>query len=107
METKIITIEDIGTYGCKWIRWMEEHHKGKVRKMKSEGVYLAVAKSVDDEAWDYRELLDRQYEEANLRPTEFEEAVAWERTMAFYTNSAVMREVVLIPITQVCYKSSK
>jgi hypothetical protein len=56
-----------------------------------------VAQSVDDMAWDYRELLDRQYMELHPRPAEFWEIVAWERTRMFYTDSAVMREKVLIP----------
>lgn len=91
--------EPIGSYGTAWIQWMQDNHKKKVREMKAKGIFLTVARSVDESAWDYRNLLDRQYEKANPRPETFEEIVSWERTREFYTDSAVMRESVLIPIT--------
>jgi hypothetical protein len=89
---------EIGTYGEKWLKFMREHHPKLVSEMQSKGTLYKVAQSVDDIAWNYRELLDRQYMELHPRPeVSFEKIAAWERTRAFYTDSAVMREKVLIP----------
>jgi len=89
-----------GYYGGQWMAWMEEHHKNKVRKMKSAGTYLAVAQSVNRDALNYRKLLDNQYEELHPRPHEIcgeSELQAWKFTRNFYTDGLVMRERVLIP----------
>lgn len=52
-------------------------------------------------AWEYRNLLDRQYEQMNPRPNgTYEENLAWERTRQFYTDGTVMRERVLVPLTR-------
>ena len=89
---------EIGTYGRKWLYFMREHYPKLVLEMQLKSTLYKVAQSVDDIAWDYRDLLDRQYMELHPRPeVSFEEIVAWERTRAFYTDSAVMREKVLIP----------
>ena len=64
------------------------------------GTLYKVAQPIDDEAWEYRFLLDKQYQEYHPRPLDgYEDLVAWERTRQFYTDSAVMRERVLIPRT--------
>jgi len=89
----------IGSYGQKWMHFMKTQHPKLVREMKRKGTYLKVAQSVDDTAWDYRELLDNQYQRLHPRPKTFEEIVSWETTRAFYTDGAVMREKVLIPHT--------
>ena len=90
----------IGSYGQKWLEFMRENHFELVQKMEREGTIYKVAESVDDYAWEYRELLDKQYEKTFPRPRDgFEEIVTWERTRQFYTDSAVMRERVLIPHT--------
>ena len=91
---------DIGTYGCQWMNWMEEHHKSKVREMKLAGNYQDVAKSIDNRAWDYYELLEKQYMEAHPYPNSYEENVAYHTTKNFYVDSTVMREVVLMAVTQ-------
>ena len=90
---------DIGTYGIKWLEFMRGHHPKLVRELQQKGTLYKVAQSVDDYAWDYRELLDKQYAELHPRPHTFEEIVKWEYTRKFYTDSAVMRERVLIPHT--------
>ena len=92
--------EPIGVYGMKWMNFMQEQHPDLVDVMQFHGNYLTVARSVDRSAQEYREILDSQYEQANPRPTEsYEEIRKWETTRAFYTDSTVMRERVLIPIT--------
>jgi hypothetical protein len=94
-----LLIDQIGSYAEKWFAFMEENHPRLVKKMLADGTLLDVAQSVDDTAWDYRELLDAQYMKQNPRPKTFEEIVKWETTRMFYTDGQVMREKVLIPIT--------
>ena len=90
---------DIGTYGCAWMEWMEENNADEVQKMLRAGTYHTVAKSVDDEAMEYWELLERQYLKAYPYPNTFEENVKYHATKNFYVEGAVMREKVLIPRT--------
>jgi len=79
---------------------MRDNHPDVVQELEAENRLFEVAKSVDEDAWDYRELLDKQYAEQNPRPrVSFEKAAAWEFTRQFYTDGAVMRERVLIPRT--------
>jgi hypothetical protein len=84
--------EPIGTYGMKWIEWIKANHPHLVNRMKLKHTFLTVARSVDKAAWEYRELLDKQYAKANPRPSGFERIVEWEETRAFYTDGQVMRE---------------
>ena len=58
----------IGSYGQKWLEFMRENHSDLVQEMKSKGTLYEVAQSVDDYAWEYRELLDKQYEKTFPRP---------------------------------------
>ena len=87
----------IGNYGRKWLHFMRENHPKLVLEMQLKNTLYKVAQSVDDMAWDYHDLLDRQYAQAHPHPKEFWEVVAWERTRQFYTDGAVMREKILIP----------
>jgi hypothetical protein len=90
----------IGAYGMKWIEWIRANHPHLVNRMKLKHNFLTVARSVDAAAWEYRELLDKQYAKANPRPFGFEKIVEWEKTRTFYTDGQVMRERVLIPVTE-------
>jgi predicted unusual protein kinase regulating ubiquinone biosynthesis (AarF/ABC1/UbiB family) len=92
-------IDQIGTYAEKWFAFMERNHPRLVKKMLASGTLLEVAQSVDDTAWEYRELLDAQYMKLHPRPKTFEEIVKWETTRCYYTDGQVMREKVLIPVT--------
>ena len=93
-------MSEIGSYGRKWIDFMVQNHLDLVWEMTKAETFEEVARSVDDEAWEYRELLDNQYAKQNPRPqNSFEQIVAWEYTRQFYTDSAVMRERVLVPRT--------
>ena len=92
--------EPIGGYGMAWMHFMEDQHPDLVDMMMFHHRYLTVARSVDRHAWEYRELLDRQYEQANPRPTgSFEKIYAWEKMREFETDGTVMREIVLVPVT--------
>ncbi len=91
--------EPIGSYGMQWMHFMETQHPQLVELMELRNQYLTVARSVDKAAWEYRELLDSQYEQQNPRPTDFNQTVAWEQARMFFSDSAVMREKVLIPVT--------
>ena len=93
--------EPIGSYGTAWMHFMEDNHPELVEVMRMKHSFLTMARSVDKSAWEYRELLDRQYEQMNPRPNgTFEENLRWEKTRAFYTDGTVMRERVLIPLTR-------
>ena len=98
-EQPIEEEEPLGFYGEKWVDFMERCHPELVLEMQLKGSFETVARSVNETAWEYRELLDDQYMKANPRPKTFEEIVSWERTREFYTDGAVMRERVLIPRT--------
>ena len=91
--------EEIGSYGRLWMHFMKEHHPELVQEMQP-GQFEAIALSVDRSAWEYRVLLDAQYEQMNPRPSDFEAALQWERARAFYTDSTVMREKVLVAVTR-------
>ncbi|MDE5834416.1 MAG: TnpV protein, partial [Ruminococcus sp.] len=93
--------EPIGIYGMKWMDFMEEHYPHLVEEMRLYHRYLTVARSVDRKAQEYRDLLDDQFAEMNPRPTGFEEVLKWEQARMFYSDSTVMREIVLVPVTEV------
>jgi hypothetical protein len=79
---------------------MEHNHKKKVREMKANGIFLTVARSVDKSAWNYRKILDRDYEKMFPRPYDDEGLRKWEFTRAYYSDSGVMRDNVLYPYTK-------
>ena len=92
--------ELIGKYGYEWMEFMKRCHPELTEQLQKSGTFEEIAKSVDNEAWEYRELLDSQYAKAHPRPTEeYEKIAAWETTRAFYTDSEVMQERVLVPRT--------
>jgi len=90
--------ETVGSYAVKWLDFMEENHIDLVEEMNASNTLISVAHSVDDKAWEYRELLDAQYQQHHPRPKTFEEIVKWETTRAYYTDGQVMCEKVLIPV---------
>jgi hypothetical protein len=92
--------EPIGTYGMRWIDWMKNYHSHLVAEMRMNNNFLTVARSVDKEAWEHRAILDRDYEQMHPRPTEYEDVVSWERTRTYYSDNTVMRETVLMAVTQ-------
>ncbi|MBE6873207.1 MAG: TnpV protein [Ruminococcus albus] len=92
--------EPIGTYGLKWMDFMEKNYPHLVAEMQMYNRYLTTARSVDRSAQEYRELLDSQYEQQNPRPTEYQAALEWERARMFYSDSTVMRERVLVAVTR-------
>jgi hypothetical protein len=90
----------IGEYGRKWANFMIKHYPELVAIMLQESTYSEVARSVDTYAREYKQLLDRQYEQLHPRPCEWEdekEHRSWKFTRDFYTDGAVMREQVLQP----------
>jgi hypothetical protein len=87
----------IGSYGTRWLNFMESNHKRLFRELKKSDTLTEVARSVDKYARDYKSLLDRQYEQAHPRPYDSDELRKWEFTRNFYTDGEVMRERVLHP----------
>ena len=96
------SVEDdpVGTYGMRWLDFMQGNHPELVKKMIASGTLAAVARSVDERAWEYDGLLEKQYLATHPSPNTFEENVKYHTTKNFYVDSAVMREKVLIPFTQ-------
>ena len=94
--------EPVGSYGMKWIDFMEREYPELVTEMELYNRFLTVARSVDKSAWMYREILERDYERMNPRPqtNSFEELLRYNTAMDFYVDSTVMREKVLIPVTR-------
>jgi len=78
----------------KWLDFMQGNHPKLVKRMITDGTLVAVARSVDDKAWEYRELLDAQYAKQHPRPTSYEDVVKWEKTRMFYTDNEIMRDKV-------------
>lgn len=93
--------EPIGRYGMAWIDFMKRDHEDIMLDLQLSHKFLTVARSVDRRAWEYREILERDYEKMYPRTqTGFEENLKYNRTMEYYVDSTVMREVVLIPVTE-------
>jgi hypothetical protein len=92
--------ENVGYYGIKWLEFMENHHPKLFNRLKKNQTLYTVARSVNKDAKDYKNLLDRQYEQLHPRPYEWEdmsEHRSWEFTRDFYTEHTVMVETVLLP----------
>jgi hypothetical protein len=87
--------EPIGKYGEAWMDWMEEHHPCETDWMRLLHKFLTKAREVDKLAWEYRAVLERDYERMYPRPDGFEETVRWERTREWHVDSDVMTEIVL------------
>jgi hypothetical protein len=85
----------IGSYGTRWLSFMENNHKKLFRELKKSDTLIKVARSVDKYARDYKNLLDRQYEQMYPRPCEDEALRKWKFTRDYYTDGEVMRERVL------------
>jgi len=59
----------IGSYGLEWLKFMKAYHPELVEQMTTNNTLMVVAQLVDNEAWEYRELLDVQYAKQHPRPT--------------------------------------
>ena len=98
-QLTIVEESPVGYYGMKWLDFMEEHHPKQFQKMEKNKTLHAVARSVNQNACEYKKLLNRQYEEIHPRPYEWEdesEHRSWTFTRNFYTDHDVMVEQVLI-----------
>ena len=95
---------NVGIYGTRWLSFMESNHPKFYRKLEREGTLYEVARSVHIYAAEYKQLLDKQYDEYHYAPKVWldeEERRSWEFTRDFYTDGEVMRESVLKLYTKV------
>ncbi|HAG13511.1 MAG TPA: hypothetical protein DCG49_06570 [Ruminococcus sp.] len=92
--------DTIGYYGQAWMSFMEENHPKLVAQMQKRGTFEAVARSVNQSACDYCDLLNRQYALQNPPPDGPEAYRSWKKTRDYYIDSAVMRERVLVAVTR-------
>jgi hypothetical protein len=90
----------VGNYGSEWLEFMHSNHPNLVEQMTANNTLMLVAQSVDDRAWEYRFLLEVQYKKAHPYPNTYEANVKWHTTRNFYVDSEVMRDKVLLPVTQ-------
>ncbi|HAG14287.1 MAG TPA: hypothetical protein DCG49_10575 [Ruminococcus sp.] len=65
--------------------------------MQKRGTFEAVARSVNQNACDYCDLLNRQQNPPPEDPAAYR---AWKKTRDYYIDSAVMRERVLVAVTR-------
>ncbi len=90
----------IGYYGQAWMSFMEENHPKLAAQMQKRGTFEAVARSVNQSACDYCDLLNRQYAEQNPPPDDPKAYRTWKKTRDYYIDGAVMRERVLVAVTR-------
>ena len=90
----------IGYYGHAWMSFMEENHPKLAAQMQKRGTFEAVARSVNQNACDYWDLLNRQYAQQNPPPDDPDAYRSWKFTRDYYIDSAVMRERVLVAVTR-------
>ena len=60
--------EQIGYYGQAWMSFIEENHTKLAAQMQKRGTFEAVARSVNQNACDYCDLLRQQYTQQNPPP---------------------------------------
>ena len=92
--------DTIGYYGQSWMSFMEENYPKLAALMQKRGTFEVVARSVDQNACDYCDLLNRQYAQQNPPPDEPAAYRSWKKTRDYYIDSAVMRERVLVAVTR-------
>ncbi|MCM1167649.1 MAG: TnpV protein [Lachnospiraceae bacterium] len=95
-EEQELMNEDIGQYGEKWRQFMRENHPEVIPSLEGRLKWELIPRQVDKEAWEYRELLRKQYAAKHPRPTEFGELVKWENTLGMMIDCAIMEDVVLV-----------
>lgn len=87
--------EPIGRFGTEWKKFMKENYPDIIAAELVGKKFDELARIIDAEAWEMRELLRRQYAEKNPRPKTFVEIVTWEKTRSLYVEHEVMEQVVL------------
>ena len=95
-EEQELMSEDIGKYGEKWREYMEEFYPEVIPSLQGRLKWDLIPRQVDNEAFEYRKLLRRQYEKQNPRPTTFKELIVWENTLGMLIDRAIMEDIVLI-----------
>ena len=92
--------DTIGYYGQAWMSFMEENHPKLAAQMQKRGTFEAVARSVNQNACDYCDLLNRQYAHQNPPPDDSDAYRAWKYTRDYYIDGTVMQERVLVAVTR-------
>lgn len=95
-EEQALMNEDIGMYGERWQRFMTENYPEVIPSLQGRLKWELIPRQVDKEAWEYRQLLRKQYAKKNPRPTTFLEIAQWENTLGMMIDRAIMEDVVLI-----------
>ena len=94
-EEQALMNEEIGMYGEKWQRFMTENYPEVIPSLQGRMKWELIPRQIDKEAWEYRELLRKQYAKENPRPTTFLEIAQWENTLGMIVDRAIMEDIVL------------
>lgn len=87
---------EIGYYGRKWQEFMEENYPNEILTMGLNSLTFGeMALAIDKEANELYNLLDKQYCQANPRPTTFLGIAKWEKMKQLEIDHEVMEQVVL------------
>ena len=93
-EEQELMSKPIGHWGRKWQEYMAENYPQVIPSLEGRLKWELIPRQVDNEAWEYRELLRRQYAEKNPRPKTFNEIRIWENTLGLLVDRAILTDVV-------------
>ena len=94
-EEQALMNEEIGLYGERWQKFMTENYPEVIPSLQGRLKWELIPRQIDKEAWEYRELLRKQYAKENPRPTTFVEIAQWENTLGMIVDRAIMEDIVL------------
>ncbi len=86
----------IGRWGEAWQRYMKENcTPDEISVNFKDGEFDELARRIDSEAWEMWELLRRQYDQKNPRPSTFLEIAEWEKKRTLIIEHEIMEQIVL------------
>lgn len=94
-EEQALMNEEIGMYGERWQKFMTENYPEVIPSLQGRLKWELIPRQIDKEAWEYRELLRKQYAKENPRPKTFLEIAQWENTLGMIVDRAIMEDIVL------------
>lgn len=97
-EEQELMKEPIGRWGRQWQRFMEETYPEQAERMKNIGSdWELIPRRIDNEALEMYEIVRREYQRTNPRPTAFAELIAWEETFRLMWIHRVETELIYLP----------
>lgn len=97
-EEQELLKEQIGFYGRRWIEFMEQNYPLDIMDLKGMCRWEIIPREIDKEADEMYQILSKQFEQNNPRPTEsFVEIAKWEKMKQTEIRQAIMEDIVLKP----------